>query len=280
MNATLPRHCVPPDLVIPPRPQAMMVLMEEMPRPEPDFKRVVQAIQVDPGLAGALLKVVNSPAFGLPRKASSISQAVSLLGLRNAHSIAAGLALRHAMNDHGNVSMERFWDTAEKVALICAELARCLRGIRPDEAYTLGLFHDCGIPLLMRRYPHYRDALVRANHGEGQSFTQVEEEAVDTHHGAVGYFVARSWHLPESLCQAILWHHDLGVFAANSNVPEAVKSFIGLVHFAEHIHHMHTRSAEDVEWLRFGERVLGYFGLTDEDYRSLIDAVQDALAAS
>lgn len=273
MLTTLPDHIKPPDLTIPPRPQAMMALMEEMPRAEPDLRRVTQAIQADPGLAGAMLKVVNSPAFGLARKASSIAQAVGLLGLRNIHAIAAGLALRHAMRDPGNVSMERFWDTAEKVALICAELARRLRGIPVDEAYTLGLFHDCGIPLLMRRFPHYRDTLARGNRGEGESFAKIEETEVDTHHGAVGYFVARSWHLPDPLCQAILWHHDPEVFAADADVPDAVRAFVGLVHFAEHIHHMRMRSAEDVEWQRFGKRVLAYFALDEDEYLVLVDAL-------
>ncbi|MCX8017100.1 MAG: HDOD domain-containing protein [Rhodocyclaceae bacterium] len=276
----MPEHIKPPDLIIPPRPQAMMVLMDEMSRSEPDLRRIARAIQADPGLAGAMLKVVNSPAFGLTRKATSIAQAIDLLGLRNINAIASGLALRHAMHEPDNVSMERFWDTAEKVALICAELARRLRGIRPDEAYTLGLFHDCGIPLLMRRYPHYREILARANHGEGESFARFEEAEIDTHHGAVGYFIARSWHLPEALCQAILWHHDPEICTADEGVPEAVRTFIGLIHLAEHLHHTRVRSAEDVEWQRFGDWVLAYFALSEEEFLSLVDAIQDALDAS
>jgi len=227
-----------------------------------------------------MLKVVNSSAFGLARKATSIAQAVRLLGLRNINSIATGLALRHAMADRNDVAMERFWDTAEKVALICAELAHHLRGIPPDEAYTLGLFHDCGIPLLMMRFPGYRNTLARANRGEGDSFDRLEESDVGTHHGAVGYFVARSWHLSDALSQAILWHHDLEVFQPSGCVPETVRNFVGLVHFAEHIHHRRMRSIEDVEWTRFGDAILAHFGLGEEDYIGLVDAIEDSLAAS
>jgi HD-like signal output (HDOD) protein len=258
----------------------MMVLMEEMPREEPDLKRVTRAIQADPGLAGAMLKVVNSPAFGLSRKATSIAQAVGLLGLRNISTISSGLALRHAMADPNNTAMERFWDTAEKVALICAELARRLRGIAPDEAYTLGLFHDCGIPLLMARYPGYRDTLARANRGEGESFDKIEEAEIGTHHAAVGYFVARSWHLPETLSKAILWHHEPEVFAEGSGIPDPVRNFVGLVQFAAHIHHDRMRSVADVEWERFGAKVLAHFGLGDEDYLNLIDGMQETLTES
>lgn len=279
MATELPDLTSPPDLTIPPRPQAMIVLMEEMAQAEPNLKRITQAIQGDPGLAGAMLKVVNSPAFGLSRKATSITQSIGLLGLRNINSIASGLALRLAMANKNNAGMERFWDTAEKVALICAELARRLRGIAPDEAYTLGLFHDCGIPLLMQRFPGYRDTLLRANKGEGSSFSQVEESAVGTHHGAVGYFVARSWYLPTDLCQAILWHHDVEVFDPTSNATDKVRGLIGLAHFAEHIHHARMRSGDDVEWARFGEKILAYFAMGEEDYLNLVDALQETLSA-
>ena len=278
MVSELPASISPPDLSIPPRPQAMLVLMEEMARDEPDLGRVTKAIQADPGLAGGMLKVVNSPAFGLAKKATTISQAVSFLGLRNIASISSGLALRHAAADPSNRAMERFWDTAENVALICAELARRLRGISPDEAYTFGLFHDCGIPLIMRRFPKYHETLARANLGQGNSFDKVEVAEVGTHHGAVGYFVARSWHLTDHLSKAILWHHDLEVFDDESSASDTVRNYVGIIHLAEHIHHLRMRSVDDAEWERFGERVLAHFALSNEDYLNLVDGMQDLLS--
>jgi HD-like signal output (HDOD) protein len=277
MPTLIPPLIRPPELIIPPRPQAMMVLMEEMPKAEPDLRRVTQAIQADPALAGAMLKAVNSPAFGLSRKAGSIAQALSFLGLRNIHTIAAGVALRQAMAGPNSPMLERFWDTAEKTALICSELAQRLRGIPKDQAYTAGLFHDCGIPMLMQRFPHYRDTLARANHGEGKSFDEVEELDLGTNHCSIGYFVARSWNLPDSLCHTILWHHNPQVFAESAGCSPVVRSYVGLIHFAEHIQHTQMRSGRDIEWDRFGDHVLAHFSLTGEDYLNLVDAVQEAL---
>lgn len=278
MIAEAPQRITPADLSIPPRPQVMLVLMEEMAREEPDLKRIQQAIQADPGLAGAMLKAVNSPAFGLVRKATSIAQAISLLGLRNINAIVSGLAVRQALQSGKDAGMERFWDTAEKVALIGAELAHRLRGIPPDEAYTLGLIHDCGIPLLMQRFPAYRETLACANRGEGDGFSQIEERDIGTHHGAVGYFIARSWRLPDALCQAILWHHDQEVFDETRQISDAIRNFVGVVHLAQHIHHIRTRSVVDVEWERFSAPILAHFALNEEDYLNLVDAVQDKLA--
>ena len=222
MLTELPASAIPADLVIPPRPNAMLVLMEEMAHEEPDLKAVTGAIQTDAALAGAVLKVANSPVFGLNRKASSISQALSLLGLRNISTIASAVAMRHAMKGPANIKLERFWDSSERIPLICVKLARQLRGISQDEAYTVGLFHDCGIPMLFNRFPNYRETLVRANRGEGKTFDDVEDVDLGTNHCTIGYFMAKSWQLPDSLCQSILWHHAPDIFEDDDLPPVAV----------------------------------------------------------
>ena len=254
-----------------------MVLMEEMQRPEPDLKRVAQVIQTDPALAGAMLKVVNSPAFGLATKASSVSQAISYLGFRNINSIVSGLALRQAMASPV-AGLERFWDAAEQVAALCASLTKRIRGIARDQAYTVGLFHDCGIPLLMQRFPAYKDTLVRANQGEGRSFDQIEQDELGTSHTSVGYFIAKSWHLPEEICRAILMHHSPDTFLPEQNLSDTTKNFVGLISLAEHIHHRRQRIEVDIEWERMGPMVLKHFGLDETDYLDLIDFAEEILA--
>ncbi len=266
------------NLAIPPRPQVVSQLFEEMSRDEPDLRRVAKFISADVGIAGAMLKTVNSAAFGLTRKATSIAQAVDLLGMRNVSGIATGLAIRHSISGAANAVLDRFWDSAEKTAIISAHLARALREVPADEAYTLGLFHDCGIPLLMRQFPGYKETLARANRSVERSFTQTEEDDVGTHHAAVGYFLARSWQLSEPLSTAILRHHDIEAFA-DPSVPGTVRSFIGIIHLAEHIQHLMMRSTVDVEWVKFEPIVLRHFSLGEEDFINLVDGAQESLQA-
>lgn len=263
-------------LRIPPRPEVVSVIQEEMRQEAPSLARIGRAIGADVGLAGALLRAVNSPAFGLARKVSSIPQAISLLGLRNAATLATALVLRGSLGQPP-ASMERFWDTAEKAALLCAHLARRLKGIPPDEAYSIGLFHDCGIPILMKHFPNYKATLARANHAGDRLFGQVEDEEIGTNHSAVGYFLARSWDLSDTLCQAILWHHDLEVFS-DPAVPDAVRNHIGIIHLAEHIQHLAMRSAVDLEWTKFEMAVRDHFALTEEDFINLVDDALEAMA--
>lgn len=266
------------NLAIPPRPEIVSVLLSEMSRDEPDLHRVTRQISSDVGLAAAMLKVVNSPALGRAIKARTITQAVNMLGMRNVSNIATGLAIRQSLGGGAQGSLERFWDTAEKVALICSYLARRLRGIPAEEAFTIGLFHDCGIPVLLTRFPAYRDTLALANRAAERSFYVVEEEAIGTNHGAVGYFLARSWNLHDDLCLAILRHHEIEVFTGG-DTSDAVRNYVGIVHLAQHIHHRSMRSTVDVEWLKFESVVLAHFALTEEDFINLVDGAQESVDA-
>lgn len=268
-----------PPLSIPPRPDVVTVLIEERDRDEPNLKRVARALMGDVALSGAMLKAVNAPAFGLTRKVNSVAAAIDLLGMRNVGNLAMGLALRYAQGS-SNAGMERFWDSAEKVAMLSAYLAGRLKGVAKDEAYTYGLFHDCGIPMLAQRYPEYKTVLAAANQTLDRSATAVEDESLGTHHASVGYFLARSWYLAEDITQAILLHHDLGVYESTPRVSEKALTLIGIGHLAQHIHHTSLRSSEDVEWVKFSTPVCRHFGLDDEDFVNLVEDGHGFLAGS
>ena len=58
---------------VPPQPQIMVDLQMEQFLPNPDLKTIAKLISQDPGLSGALLKIVNSPYFGLSNRIASFS---------------------------------------------------------------------------------------------------------------------------------------------------------------------------------------------------------------
>ena len=65
-------------ITIPSPPQIIADLQMEMAMPEPDLNEMADMISKDPGLAGGVLKTLNSPFYG-NRDIASISQAVMML---------------------------------------------------------------------------------------------------------------------------------------------------------------------------------------------------------
>jgi HD-like signal output (HDOD) protein len=265
------------DLAIPPRPAVVTVLFEEMSKDEPNLGRVTKTIAADPGLSAGMLRAANSPFFGLSRKVSSVPQAIKVLGLTHVANIATGLAIRHALKGgETGQSFEKFWMKAEETGMVCHFLARSLRGFSPDEAFTYGLFHDCGIPVLSQRFPRYRDTLKGAAKATGLQDPGLEADDTRTSHSILGYFLARSWLLPGYICQAILLHHDLEAFDARST-PDVVRNFIGAGHLAEHIQRRWLGNVNDTEWAIFEAAVMRHFALTEEDVMNLVDRALVAL---
>ena len=261
-------------ITIPPQPEALLAVRAEQAKPEPDLKRIAEIISADVGLAAGVLKAVNSPFFGFARKIGSIGHATSMLGLSNVANIVSGLALRANMKNAAGVSLERFWDAATDTARMTAYLAVRISGISPDQAYTLGLFHECGIPLMLQKYPDYKEVLKVANMSGDLSFTDVEEERYQTNHAVIGYLMARHWNLPETLSDAILNHHDPLVFEnLGGDHERTVATLVALVrmggHFADEIHERHELN----DWYHLREAVLRHFDLMESEYPELKEEV-------
>ena len=266
---------------VPPQPQIMVDLQIEQVMPDPDLATIAKLISQDPGLSGALLKIVNSPYFGLTNKISSIQRAVNLLGSRSIINMINALSIRSEMSDETIITLNRFWDTAQDVAMTCLTLAKRL-GFEPaDEAYTLGLFHNCGIPLMLKRFDNYIDVLEQAyaEAATGSRIVDTENRAFKTNHAVVGYYTAKSWNLPKHLCDVIAQHHNaINIFEDPNGRDAQLKNLLAILKMAEHIcccSDVLGAQSRDYEWEALHDHVLDYVGLSEYDFLTLRDTIRE-----
>ena len=266
---------------VPPQPQIMVDLQFEQYMPDPDLEVIAKLIAQDPGLSGALLKLVNSPYYGLTNKIASIQRAVNLLGSRSIINLINAQSIKGEMSDDTIVTLNRFWDTAQDVAMTCLTLAKRIGSQAVDEAYALGLFHDCGVPLMLKRFPEYMGVLedAYANAGADKRVVDTENQAFNTNHAVVGYYTAKSWRLPEHVSTAIANHHNaLAIFSDESTRNVQFKNLLAILKMAEHIcasHRVLGNQAEDHEWSSIAPLVLDYVGLSDYDFETLKQTIRD-----
>mgnify|MGYP002128952617 CR=1 FL=1 len=266
---------------VPPQPQIMVDLQMEQYMPDPDLEVIARLISQDPGLSGALLKLVNSPYYGLTNKIASIQRAVNLLGSRSIINLINAQSIKGEMNDETIVTLNRFWDTAQDVAMTCLTLAKRTGAQAVDEAYALGLFHDCGVPLMLKRFPNYMSVLEQAyaNAGPNSRVVDTENTHFNTNHAVVGYYTAKSWRLPGHLTEAIANHHNaLAIFSDESSRNGPLKNLLAVLKMAEHIcasSKVLGNQREDHEWNSIGHLVLDYVGLSDYDFETLKQTIRD-----
>ena len=256
-------------LKIPPQPTVLTELRKEQAKTEPDLKIFADLISKDVALSAAVLKTINSPFFGMRREIRSIQQATMLLGLINVVNLVTGLVLRHSFGGQSSISMESFWDTATEIANVSFVVASRLDVPNPDECYMLGLFHDCGIAVFAQKYPDYKQIFdQRFDHGK--ILTDLEDQRYHTNHTVIGYYLAKSWHLPEPVTQAILAHHDPADLFGRADDQHRRNQLLGVLRIAlTFSFQCHQASTEDHEWERVANEVLQYFGLTGQEFEDL-----------
>jgi HD-like signal output (HDOD) protein len=270
------------DIGIPPCPVVLQNFMTEARKDEPDYRRLEQLLGDDVGLSASLIKTANSPFFGLRQPVRSVYSALSILGLKTSICAVAGIVLRESFPKLRN--LDRFWDGSARVSHLSGWLALELdiRGLRADDAYTYGLFRDCGIAVLLGRFPHYRKLLGLANQDAERSFTQVEETELPINHAIVGAVLSQSWWLPDEISLAIRNHHDLAALdPESSSLPPSSRSLIATAQLAEHILQQQLGLSVTAEWPKLGASCLKVLDIHEEQLEALyIDAAPIAVGRS
>lgn len=262
-------------IVIPPQPQIMVDLHMEQAKPEPDLAEIANLIAQDVGLSGSMLKIVNSPCYRMQQPISSIKQAVMLIGMNTTISIINGLAIKSEMSDDNIAFMNRFWDSAMDVAMTATHLSQQLGISSPENAYTLGLFHNCGIPLLFKRFGNYEQIAQQAYSSQQGRLIDIENATYKTNHAVVGYYTARSWRVPDMLCQLIAEHHNYFAQIIDQSLENSDKvNLFCVLKMAENIcrcYQVIGQQEHDYEWDRLEEPVLQHLGLSQYDFANLHD---------
>lgn len=258
---------------IPPRPGILEQIFLETRQEEPDFLRLATLISEDMSLSASLIKTVNSPFFGLQRRASSVQDALMLLGLEVASRMVAGILLRHTFPRRPE--LDELWDASLKVALLSHWLAvrqgRSL-GLRPADAYTFGLFRDCGMAVMQIRQLDYANTLTRARAEARQSFTEVERSALGIDHAMIGSKLASDWRLSDEMAWGILFHHAIaGMDASTEQPPPASLRLVALAQFADRLLQDNGLLAVDHEWDKLGTRCLEILGLDESGQGELAE---------
>ena len=242
------------DVGIPPRPLILERVGEEMRKEEPNFRHLGELISADVSLAAGLLKTANSSYFGFRSRARTVTQALVMLGLDVTSRAIAGLALRKVFL--AVPAMERFWDASARVARVSGWLVGRLGvrdGVRPDDAYTFGLFRDCGIPILMKKFPQYATILKEADADPDRVFTEVEQVRCPTNHAIVGSLMAQNWWLPVETSDAIRCHHDAVILAAGPlGIAPASARLVALAQLAEFLAQRISGQSATCEWDKLG----------------------------
>ena len=176
---------------------------------EPSISQVADVITTDPALAARLLRMSNSPMFGLRQPVSKVSHAISMLGLNAVRTMALSLSLAQTMRGKQRW-FPTFWKRSALTATAAREIASVLSVPQKEEAFLTGLLQDVGVLALSQIDRNGYDAVADNAIGNHESLIEREREMYGCDHAKVGGWLVENWQMPDTFVKAVLYSHDPG----------------------------------------------------------------------
>lgn len=251
------KELVAKGIKIPPQPKVLIELRQAMASDDYDVRALARIISGDPGITAMLFKAARSPVFGRGKKFTALDQVIMVVGVKQTFNLVQAMALSATVSNSAQKAFEIFWTRSQEIAQLAAMIAEdrvSICNVFPDQAYMAGIFHECGVPVLMQRFPDYCKTLKLDN---ACCWPNLAEEDVrfNVDHCSVGYIVAKHWNLPDFVCAAIQYHHEMP-----HDELGAACSLVAIIQLASHFYHRITR-IEDPVWPNIREFVLGELGI-------------------
>ena len=184
--------------------QEILALADNPKTTAADLERIVSQ---EPALVAQLLKWVNSAFYSLPRRVSSVSHAMILLGFSTVKSIASGMVLINAFDGISGLT-PKYVNTIWQHTLVAANLIKIFAKkestIKQDDLFLSAMIHDVGY-LVLKQYfgKKYDEVLDNTDFPEAEK----ENEVLGTNHIDIGVALLEEWKFPETVIQMVKYHH-------------------------------------------------------------------------
>ena len=214
---------------LPTLPRTIISITELVNNPQSSARDLAGIITDDQVLTARLLKLVNSAFYGFPRRITTVTGAIVLLGfdaIRNLLLTTSLFDVFAAKRSKQGIQREALWDHS----LGCAVAAKVIGGYldyeKVEELFVSGLLHDIGkiveMLFLEKEFAEI-NATVKA---KNILIREAEEDLLGYNHAGVGKLLAEQWNLPPNHVAAIAHHHE----------PDCSERFgleAGIVHLAD-----------------------------------------------
>lgn len=251
---------------VPSIPTVVLELNRELASREPSLERAARLVAEDPAVAGAVLGLVNSPAYGTRVPVESLHHAITLLGLTKVANLVTAESLSRAMASP-KAEVTQIWESSVEEARAAVAIARLIDGLEPDEAYLFGMMHDVGNLVLAAQHPDVKKTWDL--HAQAPvTMIARERREYGTDHVTLGYLLAKHWKMSDRFALAIYHHHVSS--CASFGDPE-LRTLIAVAKLANCLASQHLRTHELPEMLQYRLAARRELMISDEDWDRLRD---------
>ncbi len=201
---------------LPAVPDVAIHVQKALKDPEVSFEKLGKIINQDLTLAANMIKLANSPQFGVSGKISSIDDACKQVGLNAiANTIMATKvfdAVETLPSDFDFKALRRHsyavGTIARVVARRCHALGKTQERINFSGAmFAAGLLHDIGKVLMVEYFTEEIEEVIARVYSEDCSMVKAETDILGVNHADAGLHAGMEWQFPVLLVNVIGRHH-------------------------------------------------------------------------
>ena len=215
---------------LPSPPVIAVRLLDVVKKEDFSFGHLAAIIEADPALTAKVLRLANSPLYGLPSEVDSIERALVVLGADAVKNIALSFVLTKDLrrSPGRGFDLDLFWRRSVTAAVAAKVLASLFR-LRDDGIFISALLQDLGIIVM---YSAKREDYLRVMEEKrlsGVGLHAIEKLIFGFDHQELGHMILKSWGLPEDIYVPIRYHHD------DQEVPAQYAVQAAILHLSDRI---------------------------------------------
>jgi HD-like signal output (HDOD) protein len=193
---------------LPALPQSAVRLLELSLNPANGPSEFAAPIESDPGLAGQVLRFVNSSYFGFSREIPSVKQGMTLVGVHTIKNFILWSAIFSLLPNPqcGDFDLEWLRQDSLRRALFASKVMRILDVKDAEAVFVAALLQDMAVPMLAKKLPAVYGKFLTVRRDRQVRLSALEAEAFGWTHAKAAALLARQWNLPEDIAILIESH--------------------------------------------------------------------------
>lgn len=257
---------------LPSVPAIIFELNKVIENPMASAAQIGRIISKDQGLVTKILKVANSPLYGIPRRVSTIDFAVVILGFNQIKNIVIAISMMESFRDLGDVQFPKkeYWIHSIMVASAAKRLSDDLNLNCSGEAFTAGLLHDLGLPIVHKYFNKEYTQIFQILNNSELPVDLIEKGIIGLSHCEIAKILIDKWNLPLTFSEVAMYHHS----PANA---ENFRELVAVVHLADYMTNM--LETGNFVWdreFKLDPTVINTLNLHDEEYlKGFIETYKD-----
>jgi len=194
---------------LPAIPEVVAEVLRATDDPLVDMADVTEIIERDPAMTAKILRISNSPYYGMKQYVGTLKLALVILGVREVRNIVLGVSVFDSLKDgkHDRLIPDSFWTHSFLVGGLSKQLATTMRLGMHGEAFICGLLHDLGKLVLLRQMMTPYAKLLDSTGKATGSLCEAEVSQYGFTHADAAAALAERWNFPKTLSDAIHLHH-------------------------------------------------------------------------